>query len=203
MDASKTGQSTLNWLALSILNFGMEVAPIGALTYDQKDGPFGDTKDAVECVHGVLGVKPILVEIPDAAALSQNTQIVSGKWPSTTPPGMEAHPIIASRRFPIWMTAKYHWDDLHIVVSFVQVLDAHQRSEFRNVLESWFTIAEFGGLGGCAIHSYEKIRFEKDKAHMRLDMGEADEAIALQTLAHILEGYDSNITPVESLQLGK
>lgn len=194
IDASASGQDTLNWLIVSLVHFG--------------------TEHLIEAIHfanpeperlfpWMRSHEPIRVGIP--AEVPVGVAPVARAQASTPhPSSISPHPLISSQRFPVVLSPHYQWEDLLVSVRLGNPVGLRQRERIAHLLRSWLTLAETGAFGGRGLHSFEEPIFREggEVACVRADMGDCDEVRSLEILVRALEGLDRQGENIEQLVLG-
>jgi hypothetical protein len=197
LDARRSGQDTLNWLALAILDFGEEVHPVTNIF-------FGSSAEFIDAMIGPVRAETVLVEFPgDSFAASHNEPAVES--PVThIPPNARPDTVFRSRTFPVLALPVNEWDSFRATVYFGRTLGREEREQLAALIRAWLLLGSYGGLGGTGTHSAKEVAFDEstDSAIIRADMGDADPEIALPVLIRTLEGFESAGTPIDALVFG-
>lgn len=199
VDARRIGQLSMNWLVLSILDFSDDVRPVDTLVFgreDELDTYLGPPK-------GKSFVLPIGDSAMPAGAMEEHEGNESPE--SRVPADARPDPTLRSERFPVLVRSPDSWDAFRLAVYFTLYPEEEQRDRFRQLVESWLTIGEYGGLGKPGGRARVEFRFdeEAESAELRTDMTNTDPEIALPLLIRILEGFDSfGPTTIEAVVFG-
>ncbi len=198
VDASRSGQDTLNWLALILLDFGEDVQAV-------TDVFFGSEPAYLDAMIGPARGEWVLVEF-------------SGKRPSTTrrrsarasqlgyvPHDAIPHANLKSKKFKILKLNFYEWESFAVTIYFGRALSDEDRRQLAALVDSWTFLDSYGGFGGAGMHSADKVEFDEatDSASLQADMGDAEPKIALSVLIRALEGFESTGPPIDALVLGR
>jgi hypothetical protein len=210
IDVHRSGQNTLNWLTLSLLTFGYEVTPITGVYYDSVNNP-GYVGNFLELYEGFKFENPFRVPIPISSKKAPvttwsqpNAHVEEPAMPSL-PPGSVPHPTVRSDSFSIYLTPRYHWDDLEVHVYFGAPVPPDHQQLFADLINSWMDLGSFGAWGGTGIDSGGKPEFDEsgESAVFEADMGDAtDQTIALTVLIRVLGGFAQDV-PIDAVVLGK
>jgi hypothetical protein len=209
IDVHRSGQSTLNWLSLSLLNFGYQVTPITDVFYDSPNDSQYPGQSLIE-LHLGLALQnsfriPIIAPSRTPAVAAQETKEEEGAVMARLPPGCSPHPTVRSDVVAVLVTQQFQWEDFEVRVYFGAPVQPDAQHEFRRLVNSWLNLGAFGGWGGTGIDYSQPPEFDEtaDRAVFRADMGDADEVItALAVLVRIFEGF-SKIVPIDAVVLGK
>jgi hypothetical protein len=208
IDVHRSGQNTLNWLTLCLLEFGYCVSPITHIYYDCEHNRDYPGKNFIELHAGVSlqnpRQMPILIAgklaVPKASEIVEKEEPVS-RWPGNSQP----HPLVSSEDFPVLVTPKEHWDDLEVRVFFNRPVPPDARTLFQSLINSWLDIGSFGGWGGMGSAYTRAAEFDQtgDCAIFGADMGDAlDASTALAVLVRVLEGFSIDV-PIDAVLFGK
>ena len=201
-----SGQDTLNWLSLLIIDYGLEVNPINTIVYGLEEG----LEEYLSPVHGeplslTFGEVPHQEgEVPHQEPVGSLTSIEHDSR-THIPREADPHPLYRSQRFRVLMSRQVSTEDLFLTVYFSRPPSAEEQVEFHNSLKSWIRVGFSGGFGHPGFHNCSEILFaeESASAHLQADMGGADPNIALPVLIRILEGFDSGQLHVEAIIFGR
>jgi hypothetical protein len=197
IDASRSGQDTLNWLSLVILDFGYEVQSVTKVTY-------GQTDERIDAMLGPARSEPVVVEFPgDRPAMvprSGETEAPTTHVPREARPCSSFH----SKRFPVLALPIDEWDNFATTIYFGRSLRPEEREGLVALIAAWLLLGSYGGLGGVGTHSADEVAFDEvtDSAVIKADMGDADPEIAIPTLIRSLEGFESGAAPIDAVIFG-
>jgi hypothetical protein len=184
IDAGRSGQDTINWLTLAILDFGYEVHPVTFVK-------FGYTDAELDTLFGAAKREAVTVEFRDISAPANPPLALEGV-PATFVPG-EAFPdaTVRSKSFRVLTLPINEWDSFVATVYFAESLEAEQRRDFVALVDAWLLLASYGGLGGRGTHSADEVTFDDstDSAIIKADMGDTDPRTALRVLVRAVEGF--------------
>jgi hypothetical protein len=201
IDVSRSGQNTVNWLTLLLLEFGFEHYPISVVRYDY------EADENYAYLMGPLRGKPWTLplaggEMSEAASAPEAApETVPASF---VPPSAVAHPRYQSERFRVLESSFCLWDDFVLTVYFSAESTTLQQEQFAKLIKSWFTIGEYGGLGGTGLRKpYSDVRFDEktESARVTADMRGTEEAAAVPLLIKILEGFSATV-PIEAITIG-
>ena|GEM_PF-6077579 len=197
-DASETGQRTLNWLVISILNGLYGVGRLSAFIFDDVDNlaSYGFDLGEEEIIRLPLNDRQDLIEGGAAVASPE----------SHLPEGLIPLPEIQSSLFSLWQTSTHEWETLQLTVYFEGMPNREQQNDFRKLLGSWLIVAQCGGFGGKGAPFFEAPVFLKLKsqkvAYTVADMGDVELDLALPALVRLLENYASGTLGIEAVVFG-
>jgi hypothetical protein len=186
LDVFSSGQSTLNWLVLLVLDYGMDVNPVTAIVYGNEG--------TLDQILGPASGKILTLPIGGSSRIdSERTPAPATSSPESHVPS-EATPDVRYRssRFPVLSAGEPSWEDFKLAVYFSRLPTPEERHEFSGLLRSWLKIGVFCGLGGPGIHSHSEVSFDdsSESARVCADMIGADPDVAIPILLRVLEGFD-------------
>jgi hypothetical protein len=198
LDASLSGQDTLNWLALAILDFGEDVHVVTGVF-------FGSSAEFLDAMIGPIRGEPVLVGFPRDRSPGASKRPVPAGPVGYVPPSATSYPGFESRRFPVLALPVDEWDSFVATIYFGRTLGEEEQEQLAALVDAWLLLGSYGGLGGAGTHSADKVKFDgaTDSALIRADMGDTDPEIALRVLIGALEGYESTGPPIDALVLGR
>ena len=187
VDVSRTGQATVNWLTLSLLEFGRDVIPITEITYG------GRTEDLTP-----------MARVPLPKARSDREELIPATDPGWTssysPTGTRPHESFRSSRFAILAIPTPDPDEVVMTIYFATTLSDYDRDAMARILDSWITLCQYGGFGQPGI---AKGRFELDatteSARIFADFVGAELDRASAVLISALEGFSTGHAAIESI----
>jgi hypothetical protein len=186
LDVSRSGQSTLNWLVLLVLDYGMEVNPVTSLVYGNEG--------TLDQILGAASGKILTLSTPGSCRIDSQRTPARAKlsWGPHVPSGATPDIRYRSERFPVLSAGEPSWEDFRLAVYFSRLPSPEERHEFSGLLSSWLKIGVFGGLGGRGIHSHGEVSFDDstESASVCADMVGADPDVAIPILLRVLEGFD-------------
>ena len=196
IDASLSGQDTINWLSLAILDFGEDVHTVTGVY-------FGSTAEFLDAALGPAQREWVLVEFPAGESATLIRPAMKART-SYVPPDAQPYQGFVSRRFPVLTLPVNEWDSFFATVYFGRPLLEEERRELARLIDAWFLIGAYGGFGGAGTHSADRVVFDDatDSVILRADMGDADPDIALPLLTRALEGFESSSATIDALVLG-
>ncbi len=193
IDASRSGQDTLNWLTLTILDFGYEVHVVTWVWFGNEIARPGSKRSESVFVGFMEALEPTKAQ----AAQRETVE-------DFVPPGAVPDAFHHSERFAILTLHHNEWDSFKATIYFAHSPDAQARRELRALINAWNLLGSYGGLGGKGTHGADKLVFDdaQDAAILRSDMGDVDPEIALVTLIRSLEGFERGGTPINAVVFG-
>jgi hypothetical protein len=200
IDASRSGQNTLNWLTFLVLGFGIESHPVSAIRYDHEDDT--NTEPTFGAPRGKVRKVPFFTTTPVRSA-GPAPMAPEAPPDSYVPEAAVAHPRYASKRFRVLESSRCFWDDFVLTVYFGAWPSSIQQEQFRQLLKSWLTIGEYGGLGGTRLRNYREVWLDEKTESARLcaDLIGTEEEVAVPLLIKILEGF-SAVVPIQAITIG-
>jgi hypothetical protein len=201
IDVSRSGQNTVNWLTLLLLEFGFERCPISVVRYDYEDD------ENYAYLMGPLRGKPWTLPLAageKAEAANASVGAAEKVLASFVPPDAVPHPRYRSERFRVLESSYCSWDDFVLTVYFSADLTTLQQEQFSKLIKSWFTIGQYGGLGGTGVTKpYSDVRFDErtESARATANLRGAEEAVAVPLLVKILEGFSASV-PIDAITIG-
>jgi hypothetical protein len=210
LDVQGSGQNTLNWLSLCLLDFGYRVTPISGVFYNGENSSDCPGKNFIELYAEVALQNLTHVPIPEKVvpsvlpALETKTEEERFMRPNIR--NARQHPLVRSDAFPVLVTPKDHWEDLEVRVYFGAPVPPDGRALFQRVVNSWLDVGTFGGWGGKGIDYSRPAEFDKtgECALFGADMGDSLEArTALAVLVRVLERFSSGFVPIDAVLFGK
>jgi hypothetical protein len=198
LDARLSGQDTLNWLALAILDFGEDVHTTTGVY-------FGSTAEFLDGMIGSVRNEWVLVAFPKEGPESTPTQAVATGPVGHVPPDAKPCPGVESRKFPVLALPIDEWDSFVATVYFGRPLLVEERGELTSLIDAWLLLGSYGGFGGRGTHSAYNVKFDDatDSAKVRADMGDVDPEIALPILIRTLESFELAGAPIDALVFGR
>jgi hypothetical protein len=198
IDARCSGQDTLNWLALVILDFGEDVHTVTGVY-------FGATLEFLDKAMGPVRSEWELVEFPgdrQAPAPESSPRTAPSDF---VPPGTKRSSEFASPKFRVLALPYDEWDSFVATIYFGRPLLAEERKELAALIDAWFLLGSYGSLGGTGTHSSNPVKFDEttDSAILTADMGDVDATIALSVLIRALEGFEAAGAPIDALVFGQ
>ncbi len=201
IDVSSSGQETVNWLTLLILSYGFDVHPVKAIRYDRETDP--NIEEILGKPRGKVNRIPLVGTAQDRS-LDEGPLRVAIEGESHVPTHAAPHPRYESKRFRVLESSRCFWDDFVLTVYFGEWPRLSQQEEFRRLLESWFTIGQYGGLGGTTwgkLHSDVVFNDVLGSAKVSADLRGIDESVAIPLLIKVLEGFSTE-APIEAITIG-
>ena len=197
IDASRSGQDTLNWLSLVMLDFGYEAHPISSVNFAHSDAE-------LDAMFGPPSAAPILVPFP-ATPLASELPAEGEAAGMYVPLGARPHGSLHSKSFRVLELPVNEWDSFVSTVYFARNPRSEERRRFVALVRAWLHLGIFGGLGGGRTHWAEDVKFDEatDSAIIEADMGQADPDIAQRILIWALEGFETQDgAPIDALVFG-
>jgi len=198
IDARRSGQDTLNWLALAMLDFGEDV-------HTTTNVDFGESAEILEKSLGPIRGQTTIVGF----AGDRREQVVAGadeSAPTSHVPSI-ARPArgLRSRSFAVLALPIDEWDSFVATIYFGRSFQHDERKTLASLLGAWLLMASYGGLGGRGTHWTEEVAFDEatDSATLEADMGDVDPRVALRALIRSLEGFQSVGPPIDALVFGR
>jgi len=195
-DATRTGQRTINWLILSLLNATYDLAKPSTFV-------FNDVENLA--VHGIAPSDEKIVRLSLGDQQSEPKQAQADvPLKSRLPAGLLPFPGQRSDHFTIWQTPSLEWESLRLAVYFEDWPNREQQRDFRNLLGAWSVVAQAGGFGGeGGKHAGGPVFLKKQQAaSLQADIGDADPDIAVPVLIRLLENYASGTLAIEAVVFG-
>ena len=198
IDARLSGQDTLNWLALAILDFGEDVHTVTGVF-------FGSTAEFLDARLGPARAEWESVEFSGDRSVTAPAPTDKSAPAGYVPPGARPDPGFASRKFPVLMLPINEWDSFVATIYFGRPLLAEERGQLVALVNAWFLIGSYGGFDGVGTHSANQPFFDEatDSMILRADMGDVDSRIALPVLIRSLEGFESGGATIDALVFGR
>jgi hypothetical protein len=198
LDARLSGQDTLNWLALVILDFGEDVHTTTGVY-------FGSTPEFLDDMIGPVRNEWALVAFPKDGSESTPAQSVATEPVGHVPPEAKPDSGVVSRSFPVLALPINEWDSFVATVYFGRPLLVEERGELTSLIDAWLLLGSYGGFGGRGTHSSDKVKFDDatDSLNLKADMGDVDPEISLQVLIRTLEGFESAGAPIDAIVFGR
>lgn len=168
LDASHSGQTTLNWLIVSLNNFGMDVARLTGINF---------TLNKLWAKEVLQATKPP-VRFPIPVIPSSSAQ--SYPPPSPSEPeedgNYRANTEWSSDELQVRFRVDYEneWESLPIKIILDDALTEHMREELFEVLNAWLRIGLYGGFGGQGFKWFSEITYDADRhiVALHIDMGD-------------------------------
>ncbi len=201
IDVSRSGQNTVNWLTLLLLEFGFQHDPISVVRYDHEDDE--NYAHMMGPLRGKQWTVPLTVS-EETAADGAPEHAAEAAPASFVPSGAVTHPRYQSERFRVLQSSDCSWDDFVLTVYFMGESTTLQQEQFGKLLESWITIGRYGGLGGKGLTKLcGQARFDEstESARLAANLRGADEAVAVPLLIKILEGFSATV-PIDAITIG-
>lgn len=192
IDASESGQNTINWMLLSLLPL-CEANPITLVYFVMS---FLEYRLEPRPHYVLVGYQDVYGPVEHRLSLSdvnrhREATALRDEHPATpaAPGDRTPYPGWDSDSFLILMSP--HWIPAasKITVQFEQLPHGENQRAFAAVLESWLLLGQNGGFGGRGFGSYGRVHFSRDResATFQCDMGMADAERALDVLFSALE----------------
>ncbi|WP_165231860.1 hypothetical protein [Aquisphaera insulae] len=198
IDASKSGQDTLNWLSLVLLDFGEGVHVVTEITY-------GHTEDEIqEFFPNARGEQTFLPFPEDAIDHAASNPEASRE--SFVPSDGIVDSSFPSVRFRVLCLPDDEWDSFRGTVYFERTPTPEERDLLRDLMDSWGRLCSYGGFGGIGSHSKPRLSFDvsTDSVLVECDMGDVDPELALPAFIRMLEGLTrSTGAPIEAVVFGR
>jgi hypothetical protein len=149
VDASLSGQHTLNWFILKALEFAMEVSTLTRITIAEEEyldkitlgGRVGKVislaLDPNDRRNDDLGQQEPDVEDPVGHVLSNERILPKDCVPLKEPVG----------KLSLFKRPRDEWDNWKVEVHFTVSPGSAQRKIFREIINAWKTVGEFGAFG--------------------------------------------------------
>ena len=123
---------------------------------------------------------------------------------SFVPPNAVMHPRYRSERFRVLESSYCSWDDFVLTVYFSAESSPLQQEQFSELMKSWFTLGQYGGLGGAGLRkTHGDVKFDEktESARVMANLRGAEEAAALPLLIKVLEGFSAAV-PIDAITIG-
>ncbi len=102
---------------------------------------------------------------------------------------------------PVIKSQDAFWEELDVTVYLESEMDVEQSNSFQDLIESWYILGLYGGLGGN-LRSISKVWAEGTEVGFTVDMGTAEYS-ALDSLCRAVEGFAlANDVKVSRIVLG-
>jgi hypothetical protein len=196
IDASRSGQDTVNWLSLALFDFGYYVHTITQIGYAYP----AETLDELSPWSG----KPEFVPFPEKPTMPGLERPVSEAPSSYVPSEAVPDTNFRSQKFSVLALPDDEWDRFVVTVYFTKPQLPAERKEFTSLIQSWLLLGSYGGFGGHGIHCSREIEFNDatDSVVIRADMGDSDPQESLNVLIQSLEGFVRGSTPIDAIVFG-
>jgi hypothetical protein len=197
IDVSRSGQDTLNWLSLAILDFGSDFQPVTEVT-------FGYSEAELDELTGPVKGEPVRVAFSSRQLLGAPPEEDSPSASYVPSAAQPASPF-RSKHFRVLTLPVDEWDRFVVTIYFGRALTADERQNLEELVRAWRVLSFYGGFGGRGAHSADEIAFDEatDSAMVKSDMGDTKAAIAVPVLIRSLEGFQSGVgTPIDAIVLG-
>ena len=197
LDARLSGQDTLNWLSLIILDFGEDVHTVTNIF-------FGASAEVIDSWTGPLGGKVEVVDFPAEMSPATPEEPVVTAPVTHVPPNAKPESNFRSRTFPVLVLPVDEWDSFRATIYFGRPLRGEERDRLAALIRAWARLGTYGGFGGVGAHSTDEVAFDgvTDSAFFEADMGDVDPEIALPVLIRTLEGFELHGAPIDALVFG-
>lgn len=198
VDMRHAGVATLNWLVLSLLEFGREIVPVQGII-------LGERLSAREFERHVLGIpagRPTVLTV--STALPKSIEPPDGEYPPEAIPDAT----FRSDRFEILIAPPFIWEDewdkLQARVYFATTPPDSVFSEMKAVLRSYLTVGRYGALGRGVIGRHSEILVDggSGSAYFTADMGGAEPHVAIPLLIRLLEEFNPKYFPIDAILFG-
>ena len=194
-DASRTGQRTINWLILSLLNATYDVLlPSGFI--------FNEVENLAK--YGVVASDEKVVHLALRAAGQSSDAGSPPVESSRLPPGLVQYAGVRSDSFTILQTPSFEWESFRLAVYFEDWPNREQQRDLRTLLVAWSQVALAGGFGGAGGAFLRPLVFLKKQQAALLcgDPRDTDPEIAVPVLIRLLENYASGTLAIEAVVFG-
>lgn len=198
VDARRSGQDTLNWLALTLLDFGEDVHTVIGVD-------FGEDPKILD-----LNLGPIEGDIFEVSFAEGHAEVAltgpGGPGPlSHVPADARRAPGVKSKKFPILALPCDEWDRFTATVYFGRPFQQDERENLSELIRAWLLLCSYGGLGGVGSHNGDEAEYDdaRNAATFGGDMGDVDPRVALKVLIKALEGYQMTGPPIDAVVFGK
>ncbi len=212
IDASRSGQKTINWLILTLVHFASEhvitdifftLKPAGSdISFEEYYRFFEDTLVTLP----IPGLSPAPGEIANAdTAANREQEEAEPNDTSHVPDDAQPMEIVTSEHFRVLVALPFEIDSLTITIHFEQLPNAQDRKDFSKYIRSWCAVAQIGGFGGHGFRHCEKLKYKKEteSASLFCDMGLADFDLSIKVLVFLLDSWHTQgRPPIEALVVG-
>jgi hypothetical protein len=198
IDVQRSGQDTLNWLSLVVLDFGEDIHTTTRVSIGQSteihEISFGPLRGATVAVRFTSNHREVLISGGDGEANSA----------SHVPPTAKRAKGLRSATFPILSLPYNEWDSFTATIYFGRPFRLNEREELAKLLNGWLVLASYGGMGGRGSHGFDELEFDDAKKSVAIhaDMGDVEYKISLKILIKSLEGYELHGPPIEAIVFG-
>jgi hypothetical protein len=195
-DASRTGQRTINWLILSLLNATYDAVKLSALV-------FNDVENLAS--YGIEPSDDKIVRLPLGDPQSHPQRSPADAAPEARlPAGLLPFPGQQSDEFTIWQTPSFEWESMRLAVYFESWPNREQQRDLRTLLGAWSVVAQAGGFGGQGANLVTDPVFLKKQqaAYLHTNFGDAYPDIAVPVLIRLLQNYSSGSLAIEAVVFG-
>ncbi len=198
LDAGRSGQDTLNWLALTVLDFGEDV-------HTTTEIRCGEDPAILDLCFGPIRGEIVVIGFGG----DRREEVVAGSAESAptshVPPGAKRARGVRSARFPVLELPYSEWDRFEATVYFGRAFQREEQELLIQLLDAWLLLASYGDMGGVGSHGADPVRVDEatDSAIISADMGDVDPRIALKILINALEGFEGTGPAIEAVVFGR
>jgi len=201
VDASESGQCTINWLILSLMTHAIN-NPIADVCFTKTPG----INVTFEEHYGLSEDDRIVMQLPQidespASTLPIDTPDIDGT--SRVPAEAQPLPDITPQHFKMLVQEPCTADSLLVTILFEQLPNDVDRDSFADTVSEWAGIGLLGGFGD-GFHSVHDLVYshDTDSAWFLCDLGLADSHIALRVLANIFDAWFQHNVTIEAVVVG-
>ena len=212
IDASRSGQKTINWLILTLVHFAAEHV-ITTIFFLQKL-----SNTSFEEYYEFSEDDLVTLPIPELSPAPRDMATANAETPATrereeaepndashVPDDAQPMEEVTSEHFKVLVALSLETDSLTVTIYFEQSPNAQERKDFSKYLRSWCTVGQLGGFGGNGFHYFDKLKYaeETDSASLFCDMGLADFELSIKVLVFLLDNWHTQARPpIEALVVG-
>ncbi len=216
IDASRSGQNTINWLIVSILHFNaVNLVTDVLLVRRNDDGRLLDevySQQDPKLIRLPIPIENSVMRSLDTSTGEQSSRSIGIQDEMDKPADSDSHVPLEARSyesqqselFRILALPDWQLENLETSVYFEEFPAAEERTLFRQSLESWLTLGSLGAFGSSGFHAFGKVTFDEPSASARFwcDVGVTDWDLAFKVLVNLLESWHCQGVTIEAVVLG-
>lgn len=215
INASRSGQNTINWLILSLVAFS-NVNVVTEIHFRERLNMQWTFERYFELSEKDL----VKVAVPEMSGTARATLaapsphgarvLPSDEEPKAEPldtselPSGTPYPGVASEHFPVLTTPRFSRENSEVTIYFEQLPRAGERGPFVESIRSWLRLGQLGAFGPPGFDHFTEVDIDPENVSAKFlcDFETADMNLAIQILVSTLEGWHAHGIVIKALVLG-
>ena len=216
INASRSGQNTINWLILTILRF-IPVNLVTEILLMRRAATGQPVAEEFSLNAAQLVKLPLVNMVTAESAVSANNEQVRGattaagagvprsESESHVPPEAKPYEGVQAEHFRILALPSWHVENLMVRIYFEEFPKPAERKPFQESIRSWLNLGSQGAFGGSGFDAHNEVALDKETASARFwcDIGVTDWDLAFRVLVNLLESWHRQGIAIEAVVLSE